>query len=313
VDASLFDSAWLKWGWAVREAKALYDEVYAFAADEDAQGLNTTACQYEPKRHGFSLSVTGMAPLPPAIGLRYGVVAHGFRSALDNLAWALVVRGKRPPHTLTRREKKVVSFPICEERDGDRGFNTAIRGTKKRASVLPGISRRDTAIIRKAQPYTHGKKNLRFHALWMLAELNNADKHRSIQPVFFIPDRFYYEIVDADTRDCEVTRHPRRSRRRIVEVGGELAYFGVRKTGPDPHIHVKYEMPTFPAIHERLGLEQWLRQTILVVSGILNQFSPLSEELLAQIDMPSVEWINQLGHPQKPPGGQTQAARLQRR
>ena len=134
--------------------------MHVFANDADAQQLNAMACHYDSKRHGFILEVVGIAPLPPQIGLRLGVVAHGYRSSLDNLAWALVRRGESPPDGLTDREQKASYFPIFDSRES---FNACLKPMRKRPAMLPGVRRADAALVRRCQPYLHGKRNRPYH------------------------------------------------------------------------------------------------------------------------------------------------------
>ena len=265
--AGLFDSAWMKWGWAMREATSLSADLEAFIQDVDNERLIATRCDYHPNRHGFALKLIAVPPLPPHIHLRLSTVAHSYRSALDNLAWALVSRGRTPPETLNDREQRAIFFPICEERDGERGFNTLLKGTSRRPSMLPGVRRADIALVRMAQPYVRGKTNIPYHALAILAAFNNVDKHRTLQQVVFLPETFNYEI--RQTWDCEITRHSPRARRRILEVGAELAYFPARRTGVDPKLKVEYEISAFPALNERLSLEDWLRNVEQAVGALL--------------------------------------------
>ncbi|MGH2934891.1 MAG: hypothetical protein ACRDL2_10330 [Gaiellaceae bacterium] len=275
----LFDSAWMKWGWAIVETERLKADIHAWTEDADVQRLMTTRCEYRPNRHGCVLIVNSMPPLWPQIALRLSIVAHSYRSALDNFAWTLVSRGHTPPDSLTRREQRAISFPICDERDGPTGFNTLLRGTKRKPPVLPGVRRADRALVRTAQPYVHGHTNVPYHALWILAAFNNVDKHRTLQPVHFLPERFDYEIRDA--RDCEVTRKQRRTRRRILQIDAELAYFPVRRTGPNPELQVEYEIAAFPALSEHLSLEDWLNNVGAVVGSVLGKISDPPRELAA--------------------------------
>jgi hypothetical protein len=284
--ADLFESAWLKWGWAVVETERLKEQIHTWTTDADVQRLMTTRSKYHPKRHGCVLVVNSMPPLLPHIGLHLSTVAHNYRSALDNLAWALATRGRTPPETLSEREQRAICFPICDERDGPRGFNTLLQATKRRASVLPGVRRADIALVRKAQPYVRGHTNVPYHALWILASLNNVDKHRTLQPVFFLPETLNYEV--RYTRDCELTRIARRARRRILQVGAEIAYFPVRRTGPNPEVHVEYEIAAFPALNERLSLENWLDNVRLVVGGILIELAEPPQAQLTALGLPPI-------------------------
>jgi hypothetical protein len=81
---------------------------------------------YQPKRHGFAVIVTDIDPMPPIWGLMLGDIANNLRSALDQLAWAIVTRGRKPPATLSKRQRRQVYFPICKDRDE---FNAALDGS----------------------------------------------------------------------------------------------------------------------------------------------------------------------------------------
>lgn len=275
----LFDSSWLKWAWGVAEAEAVKAELKAFGKDEAMQGLNSLACDYQPHRHGFALRVAALAETPAQIALRLSTVAHHWRSALDNAAWGMVIRGKRPPSTLDPRQRRAVQFPITETRDD---FNNCLIDRPRRPSRLPGITVADSARVRRAQPYRHGKTNIPYHALAILATFNNTDKHRTLQPVRYVPETFAYEI--ADYRDCSITRTPKRGRRRVLEIGTEVAFFPVRRLGPDPYLHVKYQFATMPALHETLTLESWLAETARFLGLLLATFGPVPDEAVPMLE-----------------------------
>lgn len=278
----LFDSAWLKWGWATKESELLKQELRAFADDPRFQDLNAAACHYHPKRHGFVLTVERMAPIPPWIVLRIGTVAHNYRSALDNLAWAFVRRGRTPPETLTKHQRKAISFPVTYGRDE---FKSALFASRKRHARLPGVRRADIALVRAAQPYRYGKRNIPFHAISILSDFNNTDKHRFIQPILWLPDRVNYEI--ADNRDCVITSTPTQAPRRVLEVGAEIAYFRARKTGQNPYLDVKYEMVALPAVHKRLSVEEWLAATQMLIAGLLATVSKPPQREFAVLGLPT--------------------------
>ena len=112
------------------------------------------------RRHVFRAS---NPPDPnPAWSATVGDCLHNLRSALDHLAYQLVLR----PNTTTQ-------FPIkvCPPREGWR-----------HRRVLPDISGgvRDPAVrtvLEKVQPYNRRDLN---HGLGLLRELNNIDKHREL-------------------------------------------------------------------------------------------------------------------------------------
>lgn len=168
----LFDSAWLKLGRAIHHAQALQA---AIDEDQDANDpLLSVRTEYQPGRHGFAVYATAVRAVPSSWGLLLGDIAFNFRCALDHLAWALVSRGRTPPETLTTKQQKGVYFPVAKRRED---FNSSL------ARMLPGAKRSDIAKVRAMQPYRNGRKHIR-HNFVILAELNNHDKHRSLQPVW---------------------------------------------------------------------------------------------------------------------------------
>jgi hypothetical protein len=266
--SGLFDSAWLKWGWAVHEAILLERDLAQFIQHTDFQGLHAVRCEYDPKRHGFILTLDHVPPPPPWFGLRLSAVAHNYRSALDNLAWALVSRGSTPPETLRSRQRRAIAFPLCESRED---FNNSLTSTRKKSARLPGIRRADAAIIRRAQPYRYADRNRPFHSLVILQKLNNFDKHRTLQPVYFLPDYFAWEPVEI--RDCEVIETIVRARRRILEIGAELGRLPARKIGPEPYLQMEYQIAPLPALNERVALGEWLTKVNGLIGGLLAVFA----------------------------------------
>ena len=146
---SRFDSAWLKWGWAVRHAESLQTEIGRAAEDADRQPLITTSSEYDSQRHSIILTVASIQPIPPTWGLRLGDVAHGFRNSLDHLAWALVQRGQT--HNLSAKQSRRVQFPIFMTRAE---FNGSLK------TNLPGVRLADIAKVRRCQPYHRGRVRL---------------------------------------------------------------------------------------------------------------------------------------------------------
>jgi len=107
----LFDSAWLKWGRAVVHTHALNADIETFGPDGGREPTFSVRAEYQPKRHGFAIIIDDIDALPPTWGLILGDVANNLRSALDQLAWALVTRGRTPPHALTTKQQRNVYYP----------------------------------------------------------------------------------------------------------------------------------------------------------------------------------------------------------
>lgn len=198
----LFDSAWLKWAWAIFHAQTLEHDIAAWS-EQNPNPVRAVRADYYPKRHGFALIITEIDPIPVRWQLLLGDIANNYRAALDHLAWALVTRGRTPPDSglLTRAQEKAVYFPLCKDR---RVFNAQIRlpPTPKSLLKLPGIRRADAAIVRRAQPYHRGPTKRPMDPFLLLASINTRDKHRAIHPVWAYPKRVEPVLLAA-------SEHPR--------------------------------------------------------------------------------------------------------
>jgi hypothetical protein len=166
-----------------------------------------------------------------------------------------------------------VYFPITASRTA---FNAALK------TKLPGVKLRDTAIVRRHQPYLGGKRRQNLHVLLVLDELSNLDKHRSIQPVLAFPKTASWAIVS--TRDCIYRRlAPKTYEGGAIRPGAELVRFYVKKTGAEPRIEVQPRFAFKPAIRERFPLEEWLHWTARTILELLREFGkppPSAERML---------------------------------
>ncbi len=114
----LFASPWLKWGRAAVHAQALHADLDTFGSDGGDQPTFAVRAEYQPKRHGFAVIVADIDPMPPTWGLILGDVANNLRSALDQTAWAIVLRGRTPPDLLTAEQQRKIYFPISDTGHG---------------------------------------------------------------------------------------------------------------------------------------------------------------------------------------------------
>lgn len=105
-------------------------------------------------------------PDPLRWGIMVGEVAHNWRAALDNRVWDLVTAcGNKPT--------KSNEFPIFQDPEKYR---------EQAPRKLAGLSEAIKAEIEDSQPFGSAGDDLH-HALWVLHELNNIDKHRVILPM----------------------------------------------------------------------------------------------------------------------------------
>jgi hypothetical protein len=247
TENELFLSAVLKTVWAVDKTHRFEVELQTALDKAQTDPPFTTRQEYRPEFRGFSIRIATIRHVPPLWGLTLGDIVNTFHSAFDNLAWALVCRGKTPPATLSEAQRRGVYFPICSS---NAPFNKLL------PRYLPGVKRADIAKVRRAQPYARGEKVVTRHCLPTLQKLSNADKHRSIQPVWLRPDANWHQVVDA--RDCLVGRI-RDMQPQTLEVDTELARVYAKKTGPDPDIALQGYVATNVTIDNELWLPNFLK------------------------------------------------------
>ena len=264
-----FDDPWLKWAWAVRNAKALHAEVTRFLKDE-VQPPWTTRQEYNSKLHGFSVFIDSVATerLPDIWGLRVGDIIHAYRSCLDHLAWVLVDRGRTPTRTLSEKHQRGVYFPIAPTRENFRSVQPR---------YLPGCRRADIAKVRLIQPYNAGKRRVRAHPMSILSAFSDTEKHRTIQPV-----RRYQEdarLKVTNRVDC-VIRRVRVMPDVTIEVNAELARVYARRTGPNPDIEMKGGMAVRISVGQGLPMEVFLNTVQKVIGNLLVLFSEPPDKLM---------------------------------
>jgi len=168
--------------------------------------------------------------------------------------WAMVKRGRIP--NLSDDQARRVYFPFAKSP----GHFRYLVGSR-----LPGCRRADIAMVRRYQPY---QRRIFRETLGALDVVSNDDKHRTVQPVFALPESAQFKI--ANPRDCVPGRiAPPRGHTSALNVGTELAYVYVRKTGPNPEIDVEGEIGANIAIHDWVRLDRWSSVTFQVVSDLL--------------------------------------------
>jgi len=269
-DESPFTSAWLKWGWGTAHAELLKAYVREATLEIQRQGRVTATQRYDPKRHCILIVAEDVPPIPERLGLILGDAVGGLRSSLDHLAWELVKRGRTP--SLTEAAKMKVQFPISKRREW---FNGAIR------AALPGVRRTDLAIVRWAQPYNAGKRNLDRHPLAPLAKLSRYDKHRMVQPIWVLPIGSRYEVKSY--RDCVITKIPRRGQIQRLEPGAEIARIYVRRTGPKPNIQMQGQITVEPFVDKFVMLGDWIDKASKFIAVVLNRFAKPPQDILERI------------------------------
>lgn len=161
VDAP-FDSARLKVVRAYGHMKALNREIDAALRSQP----NGVIGEIEAKS-GDKVYRADMKWQPPREwGLLLGDFVHNIRSALDHMVWDLVVLNPDSADPDTKTE-----FPIYRD---PTQYVLPHEAPRKLRGILP----KALDLIEEAQPY-HGANASR-HPLWMLRQLDIADKHRTL-------------------------------------------------------------------------------------------------------------------------------------
>lgn len=267
-----FDGAWWKWAWAAVHADSLYEEISSFVADDGPEPLQQVRADYRPDEQAFDLVITEMTPLPDEWGLRLGDIAHNYRSALDHVAWAAVARSGV---ALDPKRERAVAFPVCE---------TEAHFEQRHPSCLPGVTGADLALIRQAQPFHEDEPQQ--HALVLLQEFNNMDKHRSLHPSRLWPTGGAAKL--SRVQDCEVLEASERPKGRLLEVGAPFHRLPVRVTGPNPRLQVEMRFVCEVNVLQRTSVQEWLAHTRGWIDGLLRRIAPAPpakvEPLLAPFD-----------------------------
>jgi len=125
----------------------------------------------------------------------------------------------------------------------------------------------------------------RHHHLAVIADLSNADKHRTLQPVWVYPTRINIEITHM--RDCVVPNRGWPRRRGPLQVDTEFAFIRARKLGPEPQLEVKTEIAAEPSIENHIGVKTWIAQCAAFTVLLLRELSEPPQEIidLSQADI----------------------------
>ncbi len=136
-------------------ARQSFFDTHPYEVSTDRNGKTGNAVYYLSRIH----------EMPPIFSVVAGDVLHNLRSALDHLAYQLVLVGS--PGITPKRE---VSFPI---------YSDATEYETDRGRKVEGMSEAAIDAIDAVKPYKGGNDYL-----WRLSQLNNIDKHRLLVTVF---------------------------------------------------------------------------------------------------------------------------------
>lgn len=148
--------------WARNYAEELKETSDAFMRQNE-EG-SAVKVERDPNAGWLRVSVHLPDGFPDNLGRIVGGGLHQLRSALDNLAYQLVLAGGGTPD-------KQTAFPILETcPEGEFAAKTDRR--------LKGMSGTAKAAIEGLQPYNAWPEHPDNSMIWLINELNNIDKHR---------------------------------------------------------------------------------------------------------------------------------------
>lgn len=193
------------------------------------------------------LSLKSRSP-PLRLSIIIGDCIHNLRSCLDHLAWQLVLAGGSIPTTRT-------AFPIFKDA-GD--YEREVRNGR----TAHRVPERALALIETLQPY-HRRDDPTIHPLWVLRELSNIDKHRSLHlTAFYLIDSRLRLIDRHGTTRVDVGNLP------PLYDGAPIAILQGRL---DPKMKVNFSGTTLVAFEEIAtpGGPGGLRPAILIIEDLL--------------------------------------------
>lgn len=170
-------------------------------------------------------------PLPKDWGLLIGEFAHNARSALDYLAWQLVLANNGKPSRRTQ-------FPIV--------LNPCAWINRSGAGRLHGASRAHIAAVERLQPYNRVdsdgwsySRRMFDHPLTHLQSLNNEDKHRVLPATLATIQSIGWDVVGA--QDVALPLSDLGSfAGKPLEDGAPLMHIPVVAVGPNPQLEVEF-------------------------------------------------------------------------
>lgn len=205
---------------------------------------------------------------PPDWSLIVGDVVHNLRSALDHLAYQLVIKAGGEPTNRT-------SFPIFHNDP----FTETPKGTRSWRDRVSGMLDEDVAHIKSLQPYqqryVQGSDPPEEHVLFTLNELWNADKHRQLIVTLTFHTGAQFGIQHMIGCEFELL-----GQRPLgpCENGTVIARYRLTPTTPDPevdmNVDVAFEIGLVEArLPDPLKLLQVLRMMGDHVADIVDDFS----------------------------------------
>jgi hypothetical protein len=175
---------------------------------------------YEPASNDWVVRFRVHEEPPIECAVVIGDVIHDLRSAVDHLAWQLVIANGAEPTARTQ-------FPIYSTEQS--------YGAERAQQVLVGMSDEDKRTIESFQPFRQDAAADRPHELAVLQELSNVDKHRVVHATLIQTAGSSFTIYGLEDASG---MGPVRPQFGVLEDGAELARIQLVPAGDSPRIQV---------------------------------------------------------------------------
>jgi hypothetical protein len=199
-----------------------------------------------------------------------GDIVHNWRSALDHLAYQLVIRNGRTPSNRTQ-------FPIFSKSPLDASIYSKAKDAKDALErwnrQVRGMHPNDVAVIERLQPY-NGGHGPDIHPLLALNQLSNWDKHREYQLTGQTIQGTAFNV--REWRQCKWWTLYERPIGTFAD-GTEVARYAFTATGPNPKMDVQIKVFFDIAFVkgsplEGLGIKKTLLAMGPYISDIIEEF-----------------------------------------
>lgn len=197
-----------------------------------------------------------------------GDIVHSLRSALDHLAWQLVLNHYgRPP---TEELRRLVKFPIERKRN-----------SVTSSYIYSKVSPADRADIEWAQPYyapnfpTTFRHIPALHALAVLQRLSNRDKHRMLNPTLVSTEFITFKGGDLDGipwSEVAFEYSPRLGKQNL-KVGAEVMRLDLPSYVDDEVEVAAYAAPGIRLPQGRYSLIHGIDLMTNTVEGVVERFA----------------------------------------
>ena len=236
-------------------------------AERVTEGYRTAVVTERVDERRYVCRLEGAPTLPPEFTTVVGDCLHNQRSALDHLAWQLVLRDGGVP------DRRRTQFPIL------------LKEPSEGVKVAGGVSEGTVERLVELQPFTWAKRgtsqeSAELSPLAVLRRLNNVDKHRGLLVGIAVLAGASWSIA----QDHDV-RFVRTGSDRSLRDGAEFGEFKLES--PDSTVHdvrfdfeVRLEEEPEAGLSARFDLVKWaLRGSLSYIeNAVLRRFSKIFEE-----------------------------------